>query len=859
MIVRCKLSAKIFKVAGFCWFAVSAFITFSQGPLLACGPYFPNYLLVGGDEAVLGGAELSFTRELQRMNLVPTRHKALPTRGTFAEEAERAEVADLKAALKKEGLCEEEAAGVLSAHAEARKQLTVFAAQVKEVEDSRPHLEQEGKDTRGAPALPWPNMPAIQITPGLPGEFADYFEGALAWHNPINRTKDAARLCWERLLERPEAERKRKSVWAAFMLARSWLEEDPPRAIDYLHQVRALASRGFADTIGLSAASLGVEARVELLHTNYVPAIALYLEQLAAGDEGAAISLRFVAAEALRARAATLEKLARDSRSQRIITAYVLSQPIRRRDYAGDAIDPELGSQSDWVRRWLSAMEASGVKDAESAEKFALAAYNINDMQLAQRWIKLAPNAPVAQWLQAKLLLRSGKVAEAAALLAKVSRLFPVQPHGTNEVEAVQLADTLMAGTCEGNLVPVERQLLGELGVLRLSRKEFTQSLDALLNSGFWMDAAYVAERVLTVDELKGYVDSYWPPVSASQEAEEKENFGEDKISPSLLRGQIRYLLARRLTRAERSAEAREYYPAEWLPPFDALMANLGAAWNESLPAEHRAGAFFQAAYVARTNGMELLGTEVEPDWHIHGGNFSTGVSIADRKTNAAEHLPATQEELARASRHAPEPEKAFHYRYQAASLAWQAAELLPNNSDFTAFILWKGGSWLKYQDPPFADIFYKALVRRNRATALGAEADRRRWFPELDEKGNILPRRSKASVSEPSEEPENSSATAPETERVSNVPAEETGTPDPNPRQAENFYRYTVGKGDSFSRIVSLSGEAGNVITLRELYAANPGVERQKLRVGQVIQIPVFDANARVEIEQPSDIAPDR
>src|SRR5512140_2822124 len=197
MIVRCKLSAKIFKVAGFCWFAVSAFITFSQGPLVACGPYFPNYLLVGGDEAVLGGAELSFTRELQRMNLVPTRHKALPTRGTFAEEAERAEVADLKAALKKGGLTEDEAVGVLSAHAEARKQLTTFAARVKEVEDSRPRLEQDGKETRGDPALPWPNMPAIQIAPGLPGEFADYFEGALAWHNPFLRTKDAARLCWE--------------------------------------------------------------------------------------------------------------------------------------------------------------------------------------------------------------------------------------------------------------------------------------------------------------------------------------------------------------------------------------------------------------------------------------------------------------------------------------------------------------------------------------------------------------------------------------------------------------------------------------------------------------------------------------
>ena len=52
---------------------------------------------------------------------------------------------------------------------------------------------------------------------------------------------------------------------------------------------------------------------------------------------------------------------------------------------------------------------------------------------------------------------------------------------------------------------------MAELGVLKLSRGEFAQALDALLRSGFWQDAAYVAERVLTTDELKTYVDQNWP------------------------------------------------------------------------------------------------------------------------------------------------------------------------------------------------------------------------------------------------------------------------------------------------------------------------------------------------------------
>jgi hypothetical protein len=106
-------------------------------------------------------------------------------------------------------------------------------------------------------------------------------------------------------------------------------------------------------------------------------------------------------------------------------------------------------------------------------------------------------------------------------------------------------------------------QVLAELGVLHLARREYTESLDALLRSGFWMDAAYVAERVLTLDELKSYVDRNWPAVAAV--AIVATNADEDlPSSPRMdVRREIRYLLARRLTRMERGNEAREYYPYE--------------------------------------------------------------------------------------------------------------------------------------------------------------------------------------------------------------------------------------------------------------------------------------------------------
>ncbi|MEO1369736.1 MAG: hypothetical protein AAFX50_21350, partial [Acidobacteriota bacterium] len=59
--------------------------------------------------------------------------------------------------------------------------------------------------------------------------------------------------------------------------------------------------------------------------------------------------------------------------------------------------------------------------------------------------------------------------------------------------------------------------------------------------------------------------------------------------------------------------------------------------------------------------------------------------------------------------------------------------ELLPDQSEQTARVLATAGTWLKNLDPDRADRFYKALVRRCGETALGREADRRRWFPDLD------------------------------------------------------------------------------------------------------------------------------
>ncbi len=96
-----------------------------------------------------------------------------------------------------------------------------------------------------------------------------------------------------------------------------------------------------------------------------------------------------------------------------------------------------------------------------------------------------------------------------------------------------------------------------------------------------------------------------------------------------------------------------------------------------------------------------------------------------------AEVVPVSTDEQKRLVQHS-EPRKRFHYKYFAADLAWEAAELMPNESEQTARVLCEAGWWLADRDPKAADRFYKAMVRRCRSTPLGKQADQLRWFPRI-------------------------------------------------------------------------------------------------------------------------------
>jgi tetratricopeptide (TPR) repeat protein len=789
-------------------------------------------LLDHGDAAVLSPPVADFRAEVQRISVSP-----LLVPQTNSMETASAELQDLRAALEKAGRSAEAIEGVATNLESLRDQLEKFNRAWEASNDASSSETDENGSSLHQTARPSPAFPKIIIGDELPLEFIDYLQGVAAWRNPDFENKNVARDSWERILNRPPEERRFKSTWAAFMLGRSWEKQNPDKAIAFYEQVRALAKAGFADSAGLAYDSLGREARVFLDQRDFVRATELYLQVFATGDDSGYASLCFTMRALFRGDTSQFSALATNPQTRRVVTAYIVSTKALRicTEYFYNN-DPDTTNRLvQVVNDWLAAADRAHVKDAETVEELALAAYQNGQWETAQRWIARSRPTPTIQWLQAKLLFRDGKSDQAGARLAALQRLFPLTVSDTNAPAG--LKDNLIVSTQDSDTggVSAPDQIRGELGIYRLAREEYAGALDCFLAGDFWEDAAYVADRVMTTDELKSYVDTHWPAIAPAQRASDD---GDSETTPDPLaerRQNIRHLLARRLTREIRGNEARDYFPDEWRPQFDVLVDSLTSGWDESLAPDQRAKALFTAACIARSNGLQLLATEVAPDWRICDGSSEWNLTSTVRTNETFTIFPASPDELRRDAQHKPDPDERFHYRYQAAFLAWETAKLMPNNSDETARVLWTGGSWLKDRDPETADIFYKSLVRRCRKTELGAEADRKRWFPSLDDSGNF--------VSRPLRAEESTAVIADDDMDQAEEAHEEIVREYPLPGTS-----YVIHAGDSLSSIAAAASVLGQPITARNILEANPGLDIFRLRIGQKILIPAVNQNPTPE-----------
>lgn len=689
----------------------------------ACGPYSSRMLLYNADQTVMTAPKASFFKEIALWKKgAQSQFKTSPPKEarTQAQQVADAEAVELEEALRKTGMTVAQREALLGRCARLRNHLRECADKIAE-------WQADPYDWQTEKQKPRPQFQAMAVPEGLPPEFTDYLRGAMAYYAGQS---NAAYTAWTGLLKRPAAERHYRSTWAEYMLGRMLLEKSPEQAVGHYQNVRELAKAGYADSTGLAGASLGWEARGWLLLKNHKRAIELYSEQISAGDNyHAVISMQRTVKAAFGQSDAAVKVLAQDAQCRKVVTAALISRDL----WLDPLINPEVGDASTV---WLRLLEENDAVEVELAEQLALAAYQSGKFELAERWLKRAPKeSATARWIQAKLLMRAGKLDEAAQVLARLSRQFPVaikDPKAADEspelMERLRVYESI--DDYPGPTYSAQ-EITGELGVLQLSRRDFISSLDCFVRSDFWSEATHVAERVLTLAELQTYVDRNCPEGKRGEGGVNNVSMG------------MREVLATRLARANRWQEARSYFPKETRPLVDKRMELVARGHDAKLSKRQRADALWEAAQITYESGSELLRMSTEGSW-IFRNDPDRESDIEWRWRQQTNRIAKTsREELLRIAQNENPPNERRNYRYLAADLAWEAMNLMPDQSEETAKRLYEAGSWLKHQDPKSANRFYKALVLRCNKTEIGALAEKMHWFPRMDANGKpFIPKR---------------------------------------------------------------------------------------------------------------------
>ena len=665
---------------------VAASFLFGAGqPSYATGGWYHRQVLANGGKSLLAAPEFFSEIELKLLaREFPSPFKAVRFEHPQQRNAEL-DIEEFDAAIKDGSIHPPDADAARAAHKRMRGVLGQLA----------------GLTAAEGQALPDDVLDDVRKHV-FPSEFADYHEGCIAY---AKGDHVAARAVWERLLARPEKERRYRSVSAAFMIGVLASVDNLDDAPHWLEKAREFAQKGFPDSTGLAAASYYWEANWHHQRGDLHNAAVASLR---------AISTGYATKTCVEPENDTPEELAKfatDPLLRRIQTSLLLSQY---------GVGNTNATQPDSIlARWLAALEAAKVKDFVGAERVAWMCYSMGDFPAATRWLARASSTtPESLWLAGKMAARDGRKEDSYRAMSAATRLLAGRKEPELEV----------TNTEYDNETP-QQVLHGDQGVVALGAAEFRMAFDAFLRGGHWVDAAYVAERLMTVSELQAIVAKR--PWQAAWDAIQTEDFQGDRQTRSL-----RWLLARRLARLGRFAEARPFFPAESRAWLDTYTQALAEAKRPTLSREAKALAYWKAALEMRYDGIELFGTETAPDWFAYGGDNEDDDPAAFRTGRTEKPVPAVLQagaaERQRLQKSIITPDKRFHYRYRAGDLAWQAARLLPDNDQRLAEILDLAGRWLAPRDAEAAERFYQALEKRCAATEIGKRATAKRWFVDI-------------------------------------------------------------------------------------------------------------------------------
>ena len=526
-----------------------------------------------------------------------------------------------------------------------------------------------------------PVMELMEFPPDMPEEFRFFLEGLQYYYRD---DPDTARELWDRVKALPANKKIYCENWARTLTADSYSETDPYRTIRELEEIRKELQKKTHLDPKLAACLLRCEASSYAAVTNYPQAMNCYFALNLLGFRREEM-IHNIANLIMKSEGPDLEIAAKSQAVAKMTTWHAATLYSNFRLGTLDVVDMEA------IAHWLKALKKEGRLE-DVADLAAVAAYRIGDNELVEDAIKCAKYmSPFAGWIMAKKKLSDNKRAEAESDLATLFFSFP-------------------------NMTPELRNAIGrDLSFLYLSDQRYKEALKLSLASDDWQEASYIAEQVMTINELEHYIKE-----------RELDSPKDDQNTPRL-----KYLLARRLAREGDLKDAGPYFPRLAKANADQIMASLAIGKNTTLPASERGSAIGDAARGIYYGGEPLFATENAPDWFSNEGREPRAYFFRDRSQSRL--APVSEDEEKRVRLHAKRVPARQLCLDNAVSQVWLAVELLPDDSDTLAELLLEAGRWTENRDLETSRKFYETLIRRCPSTALGQAAQNLRWFPQAE------------------------------------------------------------------------------------------------------------------------------
>ena len=313
----------------------------------------------------------------------------------------------------------------------------------------------------------------------IPEEFALYIRGAAAfqsyqWEDAINYFSAVLELSPER--------RKYRSVWATFMLGKTFIRtEQYAEAVSFFEKTRELIKEGYHDSVETIEASWGWQGRAHYLAKEYLRALHAYVEQqkISKNWQSASQSIREVFYASYKDQE-VFRDLAQDELLRQLYTAHEISQ--------------EYPSETDSF--WLE-INLALVKEGlyTGADQLAWLAYQCGDMDSAEQWLQHSPtDSPYTLYVKAKMLIREGNTEEGISILQKLADM----PH--NKIWRFEI-------THDRNYSRQPSEVfIEDIAGAFLQRDNYSDALKTFIITDDWPDAAFVAHRIMTITELKEFI-----------------------------------------------------------------------------------------------------------------------------------------------------------------------------------------------------------------------------------------------------------------------------------------------------------------------------------------------------------------